>query len=239
MGKFIYFRCITTICLNVNEAEYEYKLEERHSSYFSHNTCFKTFDQVSELLSFLKQSNYDLCHTLASTLEMATYQTARIYDQDFFDRVEDCSIVKTEDRILKSIQCLPYFKIIELSTNQPIKDRILLLSHNMLMLKMLGFDYVQLSGKLEGFEVFDCLKTTNWVLFYLSYFSFKMDKDAKQFVIAKDLIKLYDVDDREIIGDMTLYKNKTTYEGQDVNEIYFVFNMHNHRYRNNLLFDSD
>lgn len=42
-------------------------------------------------------------------------------------------------------------------------------------------------------------------------------------MLSQDLVKLYDIDGDEVVGEMTLYKNQTLVQEDIFNEIYFIF----------------
>lgn len=134
--------------------------------------------------------------------------------------------------IKQEIRAMPYFKITEKASSQSIAHNIMSLSHNSLMLDMLGFDHTKLSSEMEGFDVFNCQKTSNWVLFYITYIKFKMDDQANQFIFCKELMKLVDIDGDEIYGDMSMYKNRIEIANNIIYEVYFIFKEANLKLKN-------
>lgn len=91
------------------------------------------------------------------------------------------------------------------------------------MRDLLGIYEPKLNGELEGFEAFNGVKTQNWVLFYLVLINFRLDKEAKELILVRDLIKFYDIYGNEQFGRMVLLKNQIIVETDVLDEIYFVW----------------
>lgn len=68
------------------------------------------------------------------------------------------SLSQNDDAMLDEIKSLPYIKIIEKvnALDHQITSHLLGLYHNKYMLDILGFEFIRLSGQLQGFEVFNC-----------------------------------------------------------------------------------
>lgn len=148
------------------------------------------------------------------------FEIKRQQKQKLNQKIETEALINDSD-LNKAIKSLPYLKITEKICNEPTANSLLSLAHNHMMRNVLGFFNVKLSGELEGYEIFNCQKTTNWVIFYLSYIRFKMDQNITKQPCDENQLKLYDKFDNEIAGKIVMYKNKI--DGGNFSEIYFVF----------------
>lgn len=242
LGKLINFKRITSLTHNFYEKEYEYIIEERKiQKVKKKNHSFAKFD---ELTIFLKNSQNENAYYQVSFQEDLKNDCYEKVDDIFFQTREYNLLIPTQEEMIieqkrqkkkrafllnqendiqSDIKSMPYFKIREKFHNEPIASILLSLSHNDLMLDMLGFDFAKLSGNLEGFDTFNCQRTSNWVLFYQAFIRFKMDDQMNQFNISRDLIRLVDIDGDEIFGEMILYKNIVVNDGNQFNDIYFIF----------------
>lgn len=133
------------------------------------------------------------------------------------------SLIKIENSLFDQIKICPYFKACYNKNTKDPKKFLLSLSHNSFMSNMLGIYTPNLSDDLEGIEVFNTLKTQMWIAYYTAFINFLTDPNARELILSKKLIRFFRLDGKELIGNMTLYKNQVIVDDEVINEIYYVW----------------
>ena len=242
-SKLQIFKRITSITYTYNDNEYVYKIEER-KPFKNVITNLNSFIS-KELLLYLETSKCKHANMQNTKLlnSFSILSNSLIYEKSFYNcfNSKDTQLFQTRqeikkqrksmqnvihviDKLMYELKDLPYFKITEKSSLDHAGGHLISLAHNKQMSDLIGVSEPKLNGELEGFEVFSNLKTSNWVHYYLLIMTFKTDAKAKELMLYKDLIKLYDCNGKEIVGTVHLYKNRAFVDQVYVNEIYFVQN---------------
>lgn len=159
------------------------------------------------------------------------YLDQRYFDTNVID-IDDTKEIDNKDKKMfdsKFMKNKPYFSIVEnylLSSNYCYQVGF---SHNKKFMELLGKNEVILANTSGGFEIFEHLYSSDWIVFYNQLLEFKQNE--KQSVLELKPSDLFVINDNTkdlVDGYFQMYKDVSKQKdvsSRKLNEVYFIFNI--------------